>query len=557
MGISIRLVISSHVSQERWRAVYNETLRLAKKLHLADIEEKEIHGHVVNCLVPCKEIEQYGKKGWQTVADYIRGDHAESFFFPEELYKPKSSKADNEAKNEADNKHTSKPSDILLYLANSIDLIELENSIDDCQEIWGDKTQGRTYHLSLLAIGCLVQDRLGDDAIVVGDINAGQCREAVQKINKFLKTPIQIPCQCEPDRWLERIARIPADNIVRLKIAFGLYDGAKNSAFGEKLREVIPHEILLQYWREEFTSYSMRTVGYYEALKNYLTMGFDIGELCELVPLQDSEGKDLLEDFVKTIMNSKLHWKEKDCSDWLVQDPDDPTVYGIEASFIRFFNITARNRKVDRYIPIDELRKTLHDKLGERVDCIIDTYLQQEEQSENADTPAKKVDHSAEFNQMMNDYHHEIIEKIEQYEVYDNRSLEFYKPGDRIAPEVKKGIKAVLDFADEILKKDDYKEITSASLETQEDWLTYAGNHLYTMRDRDWKRIFHNVETLPNAFRRYFPLFCIDLNNNQDVRYIVMALIINDDLYNFAMEVRKEYRKKTAKKNFFKKMRKR
>ena len=141
---------------------------------------------------------------------------------------------------------------------------------------------------------------------------------------------------------------------------------------------------------------------------------------------------------------------------------------------------------------------------------------------------------------MMNDYHHEIVEKIEQYEVYDNRALEFYKPGDRIAPDVKKGIKAVLDFADKILKKDDCKEITSASLEIRENWLAYAGRNLYTMRDRDWKRIFHNVETLPNSFRRYFPLFCIDLNNSQDVRYIVMALIINDDLYNFVMEDRKK-----------------
>lgn len=527
MGISIRLVISSHVSKERWQAVYDETLRLAKKLHLADIEEKEIHGHVVNCLVPCKEIELYGKKGWRTAADYICGDHAESFFFPKELYEPQSLYEPKTS--EANNK----PSDILLYLANSIYLIELENSIDDCQEIWGDKTQGKTYHLSLLAIGCLVQDRLGDDAIVVGDITAGQCREAVQKINNFLKTPIQVPCQCEPDRWLERIARIPADNIVRLKIALGLYHGSQNSAFGEKLRKVIPHEVLLQYWREDFASYTIRTVGYYQSLKNYLTMGFDIGKLCELVPLKNSEGKDLLEDFVKTIMDSKLHWKEKDCSDWLVQDPDDPTVYGIEASFIRIFHITSRNRKVDRYIPIDELRKTLHDKLGERVDGIIDTYLRNENQYKNADA-------SAEINKMMNDYHNEIIEKTEQYEVYDNGSLEFYKPGDRIAPEVKKCIKAVLDFVDEMLKKDDYKEITSASLEKQEDWLAYAGRNLYTMRDRDWERIFHNVKTLPNGFKRYFPLFCINLNYSQDVRYVVMALIINDDLYNFVMEDRKE-----------------
>ena len=58
-----------------------------------------------------------------------------------------------------------------------------------------------------------------------------------------------------------------------------------------------------------------------------------------------------------------------------------------------------------------------------------------------------------------------------------------------------------------------------------------ASEHLYTIRDRDWERILTAIEKVPGSFLRYFPLWRIKLNSNP-MRYIVMALIINDDLYN-------------------------
>lgn len=79
-------------------------------------------------------------------------------------------------------------------------------------------------------------------------------------------------------------------------------------------------------------------------------------------------------------MNSILHVKEKDCNDWMVQVPDDPTLYGIEAQFIRGFGMLARNRKVNRYIPIEKLRKILEDKLYDKCNVagMIDSYLENE-----------------------------------------------------------------------------------------------------------------------------------------------------------------------------------
>jgi len=61
MGISISLLVSKAVPQEKWEAVYDEALALAKKLDLACIKKKEILGKSVYCLVPVEEEGEAGK----------------------------------------------------------------------------------------------------------------------------------------------------------------------------------------------------------------------------------------------------------------------------------------------------------------------------------------------------------------------------------------------------------------------------------------------------------------------------------------------------------------
>ena len=110
MGIHIGMTVSTHVSKERWEAVYDEALDLAQKLNLADCRNKEIHGHVVRCLVPTEETEWNGRKGFWAVADYSFRDSAEGFFFPKELHPPE----DDE------------PVDILALRAGQIDAIHTD-----------------------------------------------------------------------------------------------------------------------------------------------------------------------------------------------------------------------------------------------------------------------------------------------------------------------------------------------------------------------------------------------------------------------------------------------
>lgn len=52
---------------------------------------------------------------------------------------------------------------------------------------WGAKTQGEPYHMYLLAIACLMEDRLGEKAFIYGDITQGQCGVKDKEFYHFIQ----------------------------------------------------------------------------------------------------------------------------------------------------------------------------------------------------------------------------------------------------------------------------------------------------------------------------------------------------------------------------------
>lgn len=72
--------------------------------------------------------------------------------------------------------------------------------------MWGGKSQGELYHLYLLAIACLIEDRLKHKAFVYGDITYGQCVVAVDMANKYLEKKIVLPDRCVLECLYERIS---------------------------------------------------------------------------------------------------------------------------------------------------------------------------------------------------------------------------------------------------------------------------------------------------------------------------------------------------------------
>ena len=85
MGISIDLYVSHNITQEEWKPVYEESLKLAEKFCLMDIELTEVYGEKLYCGVPtCEKMVENGI-GWNAVGDYRTMNRVESFSLPKDI----------------------------------------------------------------------------------------------------------------------------------------------------------------------------------------------------------------------------------------------------------------------------------------------------------------------------------------------------------------------------------------------------------------------------------------------------------------------------------------
>lgn len=518
MGIFIHFAMSKSVTQEEWTKAYEESLKLVDELNLSEYRKMQIHGVKVDCLTKTKERDlpkwpNGTRKGWEANGDYDFLTFCEC----NGLYRQIGYTLNPEA------------ADPLLGLSRLRDCNKEEEDpwIDDFVEFWGGKTQGEPQHMTLLAIACMFSDRFKDKVLIYGDISRGQCRQATEMANKILDRPIQIPDICDSKRFMERISKFPTD-ADKFSALEGYYLGEKGADYGEFLRKHFSAEALDKYWEDRFRNMSVNTYGYDTIYKEYLVQGFDLAKLCRYSKMTDKDGKDLTEDFVRHVMESELYISEKDCEDKLELNTDQPGTYSIYSLFAQFVFGGARNPRVDRYIPLDQIRKTLKEELGSRcdVDGIIDGYLTEKKEKAAA---GEKTNNEL-FNTMMDNQAAIQEKEKEDYKIHNFRALLAYKSGYTISPGIQKNVVHLHEFFTDLLEKhkDEFQRLSEGNLERKYRELAHRSAAL-AMRDKDWEKILTDIEQHPGSYRRYWPAANIQLDD--DIRKMVQAYMLNDDLY--------------------------
>ena len=135
-------------------------------------------GRDLVCAARTRERETEWGRGWRTSMDYLTLNEAEAYWVPRDLVGDR--KADPEA------------GDAMMGALPAWLGYDWEDErVNHTYSLWDDKTQGEPYHMYLLAVACLMEDRLGEKAFIHGDITLGQCRKAVELANRYLKEPIR------------------------------------------------------------------------------------------------------------------------------------------------------------------------------------------------------------------------------------------------------------------------------------------------------------------------------------------------------------------------------
>ncbi len=514
MGVFIHLMVSRSVTQEEWAPVYAEALSLAQKLKLAAFRKVEIGGISVSCLAPVQEeTSVYGlfnEKEWTgfTVdGDYASGETCESNSFPKFLVR---------------GNPDPKAIDPLAYA--------YLDDIDGFPEPYcmlGAKTQGYAHHIPLLAVCCLIQDRLGNKACVFGDITAGQCNSAVKLVNEQLEQPIRLPEQCEPYRLAERIRAIPIADSKKPELMEAAYLGCKDLAFGAAMRRSVGEELCYTFWAERFTAYRVNYSGFRSMLIKYLDTGFDLKRFCRFYSFENDGDKDERRAFIETLLQTGLCDENRKTA-FRVIDPEDPRSYGISSLFAQFFFGVGPDKVSNRYIPLEECREILSRGLGcpELVSECINTCLQEDDKS------AADVARNA-LKETVIDKARQLEEDYSNYDLVQYRQLVYYEQGDRVKPELLSDLRKFFAFYTGLTAEPHYEKLKAESAANQ--FLFFVQNIRFVMRDCDWKKLYGELKADPCAFARYYPAARVKVDQ-EEARYAVTALILNDELYTFLLE---------------------
>jgi len=534
MGIYIQLAISTSVTKEEWERVYTETLQLISHFPLADRRKVCIRDIDVVCLTKTEEIEElYGwdnskkRVGWGTDGTYCDMKGAEYYFFPKDLI--------------GNNEVNSNAGDAMLgavawYLGD-----ETDERSSDIYDLWHGKTQGEPYHIFLLAVACLIEDRLRNKAYVHGDITSGQCRKAVEIANEYLDEKIKIPDRCVLERLFNRVQGLEINELEKLKILEFVYLGNKDQEFGEFIRNHFTDKCCREYWKEQFKNLKIGTIGFDDSFMKYLLLGFDLKTLIQYINFVDKNGDLLYEKFILRVMDAKLHLKEKDCRDILAINQDESRPYTIWTFLAQVAFAGARNKKIDRYIPIDELRGILKESLGSKcdVDAIINSYLENEEKSrtdeskENIqnDNNNSNIDPNELLNTFIDNQREQIKSLYEENDIVEFEDLIYYENGDSISQLLLEPIKNYFEFYQSFLQEEYLTELMEGTTYERCEWLVYK-NRYFIIRDTDWEKIFDDIETNKESFLRYYPMMRVQADDVK-VQSLVKAIVLNDEFYEY------------------------
>ncbi len=508
MGIFIHLKVADTVTQSEWQAVYDKSLQMAKAFRFMDFGIKVIHGEGILCMFPTQEITRYDSLGWRVIGTMPDFRRAEDQFMPKDI---------------GCSARETAPYDVLLS--------EIKNEERHFHYLWENKTQGEPYHMGLLAIACMAEQMLGVQATVGGDVTYGQCLKAAKIASDLLGETIQPPVSCRLPDLYERIHQFDGlSELEQLRLLIKVYLEIENDAYGSFLREHFSADTLKAYWQEEFRNTAINTYGFDSLMKRYFLLSPDMRRFCELVDFDRSDTEQCTT-LIRKIIQSKMHLQEKDCYDPLdYKHYEIP--YGIGNLMASFFLRGAANPAIDRYIPLDEIRTVLNDCFGAIVNVneVMDSCLDELEH------PTEESGHD-----MLMNYAESFEKKKEEknagYDIYNYEGLSDYKPGMRLSPGLQEAIgKAYALF---------HEKGTSAECESL---LTKNPDELFHvlasdydgcfLTEKHWEHIWDELHRDPQTFRRYYPM--TRLTNGGDLDYLLRALLMSDDFWNYCVTNFKE-----------------
>ena len=525
MGVFITLLASNKVDPIQWEKAYEETLVLADKMGLIEIREFEKFGQKYFAATSSAEREHPSGIGWLAEGDAVFMATAEEFFLPRKIGTPK--QEENYC-------------DPLMYVLAQNEIIDFKNQyVKNVQDFWGNKTQGEPYHTALLAIGCLLDNRLNGEVICSSDITYGQCENAIERANKILKEKIGMPLRCRMEDLYKRVRKLPIESNQLLEAFAVTYLGTKDEGYYKFVAEHFSDEEQYLFIKEKMNGYHLGSVGFADCMRQILSYDMPIAWVCSAFLEMDpekkktEEGESPFQIFIKKILDTNIYLPEKDMRDCLKVDENTAETMCVEKQFASILFMGARNRSVARYIPLEELTAQLIEALGDECDVrgFIDKYLKNKEKKQQDE----EIDVFAKLNDFHDEFNKKLAENEKKYDVSRTEYFILFQKGDSVSPKLLDSIKTTTEVYMTGVNEPRFAELFQDGYQNQCLYLVKQNRALKLM-DFEWQQIFDDLKGNPESFKRYCPMVRIAIDHHT-IHDFIRAYVTNNDFYELCQKL--------------------
>ncbi len=166
-------------------------------------------------------------------------------------------------------------------------------------QVIGDTTQGYPYHFAVLAAAMLIEERFPAHAMVGGDIDRGQAKEAAHLAEPILKRRLVLPVRVDAPRLIERLKASYSPD--ELPGAFHrVYLGECGAE--EAVLRAFPSEEGTRLWRAALSSHSSPAVlGVVRLMIDWLNSGRKLSDACRFACLEPAGPRYAPECFINTL----------------------------------------------------------------------------------------------------------------------------------------------------------------------------------------------------------------------------------------------------------------
>jgi hypothetical protein len=501
MGLYIHLSVNfKNIPDKDWEAAWHESLDIFKKFplplsrHTVETKKgKKRHVYAQNLILDKGEKDE----SWYLEGDLLSMQSGETFTMYRHL---EAYKTDYTSHHGCFNDSVFKTKDPT-YPSSS-------NGV----ELWDSKTQWYPFHLAILAVGIMLENKFPDSCYLHGDIEEKQVEVMLDWFEAVYNKKYQQPICFDADRLYEKLDAVYSDKKALFERFTCLYQGGRADEFRALLR-FMGKKKTYDYYGNDLNEYeSLTQWGARDILRSVLEVTEDVNELVAFVENAIAKRPKKEKPFEWS------HVLEMLCGDYIFVNP-------IERESMK--RLTNRNDDMDNindvfgrlfmkmsgmphisplYVPTDELLEifALRDpKQGDKYRKIIEEYEKKlKDRTKIVDETVEAIDETIEKNtefQEEIDEKEDIIEKYPLHEQYIVRQA--LQQQDHFGA-YKKNVSTMRDSLQNLLKKhaDMYENKTvEAYLKGIYEYSFEAG---FGVSEKGWKAIdkLTNLETLKYLF---------------------------------------------------------